>query len=193
MSDTVKETAIELLKIAECNLLMSMKDLRPSDVHEQALTQFNPISWIFGHCAVHLHWAIGVMERGDRYFSKEVVHYYRYGTTKEEILGENPPISFSELVDGFLNVSKAGYAYFRRLEEYDIFRAFPGEPKETILQTIVRVAFHYMGHTGQILMIRSALGNPGPFFVSGVSKESREKLMEEWSSWWESHKEQFKA
>ncbi|MHA1959553.1 MAG: hypothetical protein ACW99U_04950 [Candidatus Thorarchaeota archaeon] len=193
MSVTVKETALELLKIAECNLLLSMKDLRPSDVHEQALPQFNPISWIFGHCATHLHWVIGIMERGERIFSKEVVHYYRYGTTKEEILGDSPPITFPELVDGFLDVSRSGYVYLGGLEEEDILGPFAGEPKESILQTIKRIAFHYLGHSGQILLIRSALGNPGPFyFVSGVSEEPRKKLLDEWNSWWESSRAQFK-
>ncbi|UCE11740.1 MAG: hypothetical protein JSW61_07370 [Candidatus Thorarchaeota archaeon] len=191
MSVTVKDTVIELLKISECNLLMSMKGLRPSDVHVQALPQFNPISWIFGHCAVHLHWVIGVMERSDRVFSKEVVHYYRYGTTKEEILGADPPITFPELVDGFLDVSKGGYAYLDGLDEDTLCGPFVEVPSESIIQTIKRVAFHYVGHSGQILLIRSALGNPGPFFVSGITVEERKKLMDEWISWWESSKTQF--
>ncbi|MFW9975477.1 MAG: hypothetical protein ACFFDQ_09450, partial [Candidatus Thorarchaeota archaeon] len=67
---------------------------------------------------------------------------------------------------------------------------FP-EYEENLLQSIQRIAFHYMGHVGQIVLIRRALGNPGPTFVGGISSIGREKIREKWNAWWKENKETF--
>lgn len=191
MKHTVNETIIDLLATSECNLLLSLKELRPDDLYRQAMPEFNHIGWIFGHCAVHLHWVLDLMKKGTRTFSEKVCHYYRYGTTKEEILDGGPPITFSDLVDGYLDVSEAFFEFLRGLQDDELYVDFLGEPGEDLLQTVFRVSLHFMGHTGQIVLIRLALGNPGPSFVSGVTRRAREGIMNGWHAWWKNNSEQF--
>jgi hypothetical protein len=68
---------------------------------------------------------------------------------------------------------------------------FP-EYSETLLQSIQRIALHFMGHVGQIVLIRRALGNPGPTFVGGVSLIGRDKIKQKWNTWWSDSKQDFK-
>jgi len=187
----VKSTTINLLSTSECNLLMSMKGLDPDNIYRQVQPQLNHIGWIFGHCAVHFDWVLSFMTNDARVFSEEVCHYYRYGTTKSEILNGVPPISFSDLVSGYLRVSRSFFSILSKLEESAFHEDFPGEPREDMLETILRVSLHLMGHAGQIVLIRQALGNPGPSFVSGVKKETREQLLADWHDWWKSAIEDF--
>ena len=81
---TTKEAMIELIEIAECNLLYSFKGIEPDQIYIQASPEFNHIAWIFGHCAVHLHWIIDLTYQNKRTYSEEICHYYRYGTTKAD-------------------------------------------------------------------------------------------------------------
>jgi len=188
---TVKSTTTNLLATSECNLLMSLKGLRADDVYKQVKPELNHIGWIFGHCAVHLDWVTNLMTEKTRAFSEEVCHYYRYGTTKEEILDGGPPISFSDLMGSYLKVSKSFINYLVEVKEDELFSSFPGEPGENLLETILRISLHFMGHAGQIVLIRQALGNPGPSFVSGAKAESRERILDDWHDWWESAREDF--
>ena len=131
------------------------------------------------------------MSKKARAFSEKVCHYYRYGTTKEEILGEGHPITFADLVNGYLAVSKAFFEFLRELQDEELYVDFPGEPGEDLLQTVFRVSLHFMGHAGQIVLIRQALGNPGPSFVSGITKRARERYMKEWHNWWKNNRTHF--
>ncbi len=191
MKNDTKKASTDYLVISECNLLLSLKGLQPDDIYRQIQPAINHIGWIFGHCAVHLDWVLSLLTEGDRAFSEEVCHYYRYGTTKSEILDGGPPISFGDLVDRYLVISESFFKFLTEMEADALYKDFPGEPGEDLFQTILRVSLHFMGHTGQIVLIRQALGNPGPSFVSGVKRESRERIMADWHDWWNSSRESF--
>lgn len=188
---SVKSTTINLLATSECNLLMSMKDLDAANIYRQVRPELNHIGWIFGHCAVHFDWVSSLMTNDARVFSDEVIHYFRGGTTKSEILDEGPPISFSDLMNSYLRASESFFKFLFEAEETTFYEEFPGEVGETLFQTILRVSLHFMGHAGQIVLIRQALANPGPTFVSGVTERSRGGTMAEWHDWWASAMETF--
>ena len=80
MDPTAAEMAIEAFEIAESNLLQSLKGIKPEQVYSQILPEFNSIGWIFGHCAIHLHWVVSVPYLEKKTFSDDVSRYFRYGT-----------------------------------------------------------------------------------------------------------------
>ena len=187
-----KATTIEFLEIAEVNLLNSLLKLRPKDVNKQAHPEFNSIAWIFGHCATHFHMVLCSTCQGKNVFSDEIGHYFRYGTTKEEISETKIPIAFSDLVDEYLNISSDGFSYLQTLEDADFQKIIFPEISETLLHSIERIALHYMGHMGQIVLLRKVLGNPGPSFVGGARESSRKKMCQEWNTWWTEVRMNFK-
>ncbi|MDF1537840.1 MAG: hypothetical protein P1Q69_02950 [Candidatus Thorarchaeota archaeon] len=191
MNPTAAEMAIEAVEVAECNLLQSFINVTPDQVYSQILPELNSIGWIFGHCIVHYQWVIDLSYQEKRTLSKEVCNYFRYGTTKEEILQNKPPISFRDLVDSYLSISKSSLEYLRNVDENMIYKEFVPEPEESLLQHLHRMAFHFMGHMGQIVMIKRALGNPGPSFVDGITKPQRDMIMEKWYEWWTSSRNDF--
>jgi len=191
---SIKELAIETLAIAECNLLDALKSIRPEDVHQQIFPDINPIIWIFGHCAAHMDKVFGVWCQGTQVLMESQQAFYRFGAVKEEIKA-GLPASFRELVDAYLSISNSCFHYLNQLSEdefHNVPSNYPEEPEnESHFQLIQRISLHYMGHMGQILTIRRALGNPGPSFVSGMFKEYREKQVTAWKEWWEANKVQF--
>jgi hypothetical protein len=191
MDPTTAELAIDAFEIAESNLLLSFMGIKPNQVYKQVLPEFNSIGWIFGHCAVHLHWVFDLTYKKKRTYSEDVCHYFRYGTTKDEILQNASPITFKELVDGYLEVSKSSIEYLQETGAEIIHNEFTPQPGETLLHQIYRIIFHYMGHMGQIVMIRRALGNPGRSFVDGVTKPQRAQLMQTWNDWWKKNRNSF--
>lgn len=172
----MKNSATDLLKIAEINLLYSFKGIQPEEVNKQAYPEFNTISWIVGHCAVHFHSELCQSCQDIRLLSEDVTHYYRYGTTKEEIEQTNSPFTFQELVDAYLKVSEQGFTYLEKLETEDFQRVIFPDFGMTLEMSVQRIALHYMGHVGQIVLIRRALGNPGKSFVGGVVHSERERM-----------------
>jgi hypothetical protein len=188
---TSTEIAIEAYEIAEANLLLSLMSLKSDEIYKQIGPEFNSIGWIFGHCAVHLHWVIDLTYQKKRTYNEEVCHYFRYGTTKEEINQTTPPIKFKDLVDAYLEISKSSLEFLHQKGDDSIHDEFPQQPKETLLHQIYRIIFHYMGHMGQIVMIRRALGNPGRSFVDGVRAEYRDALLKDWHKWWNDSKHEF--
>jgi hypothetical protein len=192
MTSSTKSIAIDLLEIAEVNLLNSILKIRPEDVHKQVLPEFNTISWILGHCFSHFHMVLCDTCQEKEMISKEVGHHFRYGTTKEEIAKSGSPLKFLQLVDEYLHLSADGFAYLQTLEDEDFGKVIFPEINETLLHSIERIAFHYMGHMGQIVLLRHALGNPGPSFVGGAKESSRKKMRDEWNSWWSENKGNFK-
>lgn len=189
----LKKFAIDLLQIAERNLLNSIRGIRKEDVYKQPIEEFNNISWIFGHCAVHFHMVLCDTCQDLQLLSGEVIHYYRYGTTKEEIMETGPPHTFSELVDEYLRISDAGFAYLSQLDDDDFQKVIFPEIEETLLMSAQRIALHYMGHVGQIVLIRNALGTPGPTFVGGINSKERDRMKKEWESWWSETKRIFET
>ncbi|MFW9768594.1 MAG: DinB family protein [Candidatus Thorarchaeota archaeon] len=189
----MKKSAINLLRAAEVNLLNSFKGIQPDEVTIRPQPEFNSISWIVGHCFVHFHMVLCLTCQDTRLFSKDVMHYYRYATTKEEIDTVSPPFSFDELVDEYLGVSEKGFSYLDSLDDDAYPEILFPEINETLEESIQRIALHYLGHVGQIVLIRKAIGNPGPTFVGGLQEPDYIRMFDSWRSWWSESKESFSA
>jgi hypothetical protein len=129
--------------------------------------------------------------RGKKVFSDAISHYFRYGTTKKEISKTQSPITFAALVNEYLKISSDGFSYLQTLNDADFEKVIFPEINETLLNSIQRIALHYMGHVGQMVLLRRALGNPGPSFVGGAKKSSREKMRQDWMSWWSENKDDY--
>ena len=193
MSSSSKLIAINILQTAEANLLNSFLEIHPKDVHAQAHPEFNSILWILGHCASHFHMVLCDTCQDFELLSEETAHYFRYGTTKEEISKTQAPMTFASLIDEYIRISSSGFSYLQSLEDKDFERIIFPDYEETLAQSIQRIALHYMGHMGQIVLIRRALGNPGPTFVGGVQESGRKKMRAEWERWWSENRENFKG
>ncbi len=191
MEISAEEMCIAAVEIAECNLLQSLKGLSSNQIYSIASPQLNSIGWIFGHCAIHYHWVVNLTYQDSRFFSEEICDYFRYGQTKDEIQSHKPLLSFRELVDTYLEMANCNIEYLRGLDSSAFHQAFKGNPVESLLQTLHRMAFHYLGHMGQIVMLRRLLGTPGPSFVDGVTQSGREGILKEWAEWWEKHDLEF--
>jgi len=191
---TSKEITIELLKIAEVNLLISFYGLEPDQITKQSKPEVNPIDWIYGHCMSHMDFIYGELCQGSRLLPKEIGKLVSFGATKESI-AEGLPISFKELVEYGLKITESTYKYLQNLPEEN-FHELPEKDvekktNESVVKSTQRVALHIMGHTGQIIMIRRILGDKGGGFVGGMVEESRVTMKEKWSEWWEENKEKF--
>jgi len=191
---TIKETTIELLKIAEVNLLISFYGLEPDQITKKSKPEVNPIDWIYGHCISHMDFIYGELCQGSRLLPSEVGKLVSYGASKESI-AKGLPISFKELVEYGLKITERTYKYLQNLPE----EKYHEEPEkhegkganETVVKATQRVALHIMGHMGQIIMIRRILGDGGGGFVGGMSAENRVTMKEKWTEWWNENKEKF--
>lgn len=187
----LKESAIDILRIAECNLLYSFKDIRPEEVNRQAIPGTNTISWILGHCFSHFHMVLSKTCQDVQLLSDDATHYYRYGTTKEEIASTESLLTFEELVDKYLEISTMSFTYLEQLEDPQFRQVIFPKIDETLETSIQRISLHFLGHVGQIVLIRRSLGNPGSSFVGGAHPSHRKTMMEEWTSWWQASKQSF--
>lgn len=190
-----KQIALDIFKTAEINLFVSLLGLKKADLLNQISPETNHIFWIFGHCATHLDQVFGRLCLGKNWFKEEYLKYFAYGVDRE-LAHKTPTISFQELVETYLELTGAVSKYMDELPE-EKFRMKPekqkeGERIESLIDSLVRIALHYMGHLGQITMIRRTNGNPVPMgFVAGMAKESRERIMEKWTNWWNENKKEF--
>ncbi|MHA1948796.1 MAG: DinB family protein [Candidatus Thorarchaeota archaeon] len=187
----MKRNSIELLRTAEINLLSSFKGIKPDEVNRRTQAEFNSISWIVGHCAVHFHMVLCLTCQDTRLFSKDVMHYYRYGTSKEEIESVDSPFTFEQLIEEYLEVSKIGFSYLETLDDDAFTQVIFPEIGETLQKSIQRMALHYLGHVGQIVLIRKVMGNPGYSFVSGTYEDDYNRMKKDWTTWWSESKENF--
>lgn len=187
----MKDSTIDLLHIAESNLLYSFKDIQHEEVNKQAIPGTNTISWIIGHCFSHFHMVLSMTCQKKQLLSDETSHYYRYGTTKEEIESTESSMTFEELVDKYLEISAMSFIYLKKLDDADFKKVIFPEIEETLEKSIQRISLHFLGHVGQIVLIRRSLGNPGSSFVGGSHPDSRRKMREEWTSWWSKSKSGF--
>ncbi|MFQ6124548.1 MAG: DinB family protein [Candidatus Heimdallarchaeota archaeon] len=196
MSDkrNIKDLSIDSLEIAECNLLMSIKGVTPENVNKQISPEINPIAWVIGHCADQMDSFFGLWCQGKRMLIEKQHALFRFGASKETIK-EALPLSFGEIVHNYLRISDSSFSFLKGLSEGEFSKVPKDHPshlnQESLLQLIQRTSLHFMGHMGQILIIRRALGNPGLSFVSGLKKEKREKIMKSWNIWWDENKAKF--
>ncbi len=186
----LKELSISTLEIAQINFLMSFKGINPESISKRIHIEINPISWIIGHCISHMDWYLSLFT-GERIYSEKQQKYLAYGASKEDIT-EKLPFSFREILDKYLLISKSFFEYLKGFQEEKFHQITSQENGgETLIQKIQRITLHYMGHTGQIVIIRRALGVSSWSFVSGIKKEERQKYMKEWIKWWEENRMKF--
>ena len=191
---TIKELTIDLLEIAEINLLMSFYGLEPKQINKQWKPEINPITWIYGHCISHMDLIYGELCQGSRLLPKEVGMLVSYGASKENV-EKGLPISFKELIEYGMKISERTFDYLKKLP-LEKFYELPekdveNKTDESIMKVTQRVALHISGHMGQIILLRRLIGDKGGVFVGGMSNEQRVSLKEKWLKWWEENKEKF--
>ena len=180
-----------MLRMAEYNLLYSFKDIQPEEANKRIQPEVNSISWILGHCFSHFHMVLCSTCQGYNLLSDDEIHFYRYGTSKQEIDNVGSPMTFEELVDKYFEISTSGYSHLEQLNDADFRQVIFPEIEETLVTSIQRLSLHYLGHVGQIVLIRRVLGNPGFSFVGGSVPKRRKAMMDEWNSWWQTSKQSF--
>ncbi|MFX1255796.1 MAG: DinB family protein [Promethearchaeota archaeon] len=184
---TLKEYAIDILEIAYSNLLQSIQGIKPEEVLKQINPEINPIGLIISHCAAHMHGIFIKRCQGKLILPAK----YKFSFKKMKEMEDS--FSFKELIDQFMQVADSTFHYLGELPE-EKFRHLPekGKSEETLLELSQRIALHFMGHMGQIRIIRMELGNPAKgFFVSGISKSERQNVITKWREWWEKNGGEF--
>ncbi len=170
----VKDLCIDLLDIADINFLSNLQGLKPDDVSKKAHTDINSIKTIVRHCA--------------RQMDRTIESY-----TGNRVMKDQKDYSFEEIVDMYMVISKT---FFGMLREFPIesFNDNPRGTGEILNKRIQRIALHYLGHTGQIVLIRKMLGRgiSGAYgFVKALSIPTRMKIRKEWVEWWSKNKNEF--
>jgi len=113
--------------------------------------------------------------------------------TNNRVMKDQKEYSFKEIIDMYLQISQT---FFGMLREFPI-EAFNDNPRgtgEILNKRIKRIALHYLGHTGQVVLIRKMLGRgiSGAYgFVKAMSILTRKKIRKEWLEWWTENKENF--
>ncbi|MFX1514458.1 MAG: DinB family protein [Promethearchaeota archaeon] len=184
----LKTFAIETFEIAEWNVLKAIFRLKPKDFEKQITPKHNPIRWIIGHLTMHMDTIFNYLCLGKRELSQEFREYFTSGVEREE--EKEFPVSYKELIDTFLEFSKTSIDYLYDLPE-EKFNELPenndNRNVETVSELIQRISLHFLGHTGQIYLIKRELGKGG-FFVTGVKKKNREASRIKWLDWWNDKK-----
>lgn len=186
----LKELAINMLKTAETNLLNSFLKIRPEDIHKQVLPELNTITWIMGHCMAHFHKVLCQKCQEEVIALDDTKLHSTCGATKE-IAQSDSPLTFSQIIDCFLNISDDIFSYLQSLEDVDFETIIISQYDETLLQSVQRVSLHLMCHMGQIVLVRRALANPGPTFMGGVQESQWVEMRMSWENWWTIHKDDF--
>ena len=170
----VKDVCIDLLDIAHINFLSNLQGLKPEDVNVKTHPDINSIKFIVRHCT--------------RQMDRTIETYTGNRVTKDQ-----KEYSFEEVIDMYLQISNT---FFEMLKKFSIesFNDNPGGTGEILNKRIQRIALHYLGHTGQVVLIRKMLGRgiSGAYgFVKVLSIPTRKKIRKEWLDWWSVTKESF--
>lgn len=188
---TQKDYAIDTLELAQWNVLRAIMRLKPKDFQYQITPNLNPIRWILGHLIWQMDYIFNRICRGTSQLTKQEMEHFTSGA--EGVSEREFPYSLKHLFDTFLAISKSTFQYLRDLpdEKFDEVPAM-GETKnvETIYELLQRVSLHFLGHTGQIYLIKKDLGKGG-YFVTGVRKKGREDSRKKWFKWWNENKDEF--
>ncbi len=183
-----KEVLIETFEIAEINFLQSFKGIKSEIVSQQFHDDVNHIAWIIGHCISHMDLYLSVFSK-ERKLTDIQRKYHAYGVSKNEI--KQFPFSFRELIDIYLSISEEFVEKLKSLSEEDFSKIKIPDSDENFRQMMQRITLHYMGHTGQIVLLRRIFDDPFWSFVGGVSENTRNKLRKEWIEWWEENKTKY--
>ncbi|MFX1284850.1 MAG: hypothetical protein ACFFB5_14410 [Promethearchaeota archaeon] len=187
----LKTFAIETFEIAEWNVLKSIFRLKSKDFEVQIKPYFNPIRWIIGHLTMHMDTIFNHLCLGERKLSQEFRDYFNLGPEREK--EKEFPISYRELIDTFLEFSQISLNYLYNLPEEkftDLPEKNDEKNTETVCELIQRISLHFLGHTGQIYMIKRELGKGG-YFVTGVKKDNRDTSRIKWIKWWNANKDNY--
>ncbi len=104
------------------------------------------------------------------------------------------PLPLNNLIDNFLKISNASFDYLKNLpeEKFDDIPEHSMEGNtETVSELIQGISLHFLGHVGQIYLIKKELGKGG-YFVTGVKKEERDDSRIKWLKWWEDNKQNYR-
>ncbi|NPD87720.1 MAG: DinB family protein [Asgard group archaeon] len=183
-----KEVLIETFEIAEINFLQSFKGIKSEIVTQQFHDDVNHIAWIIGHCISHMDLYLSVFSK-ERKLTDKQRKYHAYGVSKDEI--EQFPFSFNDLIDIYLSISEEFFGKLKILTDEDFHRIKIPDNNENLKHMMQRITLHFMGHTGQIVLLRRIFDDPFWSFVGGVSKNNRDKLRKDWIEWWEENKEAY--
>jgi hypothetical protein len=188
---TQKEYAIDTLELAQWNVLRAIMRLKPKDLEYQITPKLNPIRWILGHLTWHMDHVFNHLCRGTSQLTKNEREYFTSGA--EGVNQLEFPFSLKRLIDVFLEISESCFQYLRELPDEKFDESPPmDETKnaETIYELLQRVSLHFLGHTGQIYLIKKELGKGG-YFVTGVRKKGREDSRKKWLKWWKENEDEF--
>ncbi|MHA1955201.1 MAG: DinB family protein [Candidatus Heimdallarchaeaceae archaeon] len=183
-----KEVLIEIFEITEINFLQSFKGIKSEIVSQQFRDDVNHIAWIIGHCISHMDLYLSVFSK-ERKLTDNQRKYHAYGVSKNEI--EQFPFSFRELIDIYLSISEEFFGKLKTLTDEDFIRIINPDNNENLKHMMHRITLHFMGHTGQIVLLRRIFDDPFWSFVGGVSENARSKLRKEWIKWWEENKTEY--
>ena len=186
-----KTFAIETFEIAEWNVLKAIFRLKPKDLEKQITPKHNPIRWMIGHLAMHMDTIFNYLCQGERKLGQEFRDYFTSGLERE--VNRNFPVSYEELIDTFLKFSQTSFDYLYQLPE-EKFEELPEnndtKNTETVNELIQRISLHFLGHTGQIYIVKRELGKRG-YFVTGVKKKGRDDSRTKWLKWWIDNKKNY--
>lgn len=198
---SLKEFAIDVLETAYVNLLQTLWGIKPdvveAQINPEINPEINPIIWIVGHCAAHMDGQFLLQAQGKSVMGEcgwRKGSPFLTGSSKEDIV-QGCLITFKEIVDGLLEIGDETFAYLQELPE-EAFRYLPAKittrSKESVLTNIQRMALHFMGHMGQIRVIRRVLNNKGcGYFVTGIDPAYRKQVKQRFIDWWDANKPKF--
>ncbi|UCG00314.1 MAG: hypothetical protein JSW11_11765 [Candidatus Heimdallarchaeota archaeon] len=128
---------------------------------------------------------------GERKLSQEFRDYFTSGLEREK--ERTFPLTYKELIDTFLEFSTTSINYLNNLSE-EKFMELPEHNEkrntETLNELIQRISFHFLGHTGQIYLVKRELGKGG-YFVAGLKKKNRDASRIKWLDWWNKNKDTY--
>ncbi|MFX0207702.1 MAG: hypothetical protein ACFFDT_17065 [Candidatus Hodarchaeota archaeon] len=187
----LKTFAIETFEIAEWNVLKAIFRLKPKNFEKQITPTLNPIRWIIGHLTMHMDTIFNFLCLGERKLDQNFRDYFTSGPDREK--ERKFPISYKELIEKFLEFSETSFDYLYNLPE-EKFTELPEKNDEsnteTLSELIQRISLHFLGHTGQIYLVKRELGKGG-YFVTGVKKKHRDTSRIKWLEWWNDNKENY--
>ncbi|NHJ38918.1 MAG: DinB family protein [Asgard group archaeon] len=193
-SRNIKEIAIDILDIAQLNLLNVLVGLNPNDVYLRIGKFSNNIDWIIGHCTGHIDFIMNQFYQKSPFMTEEQKLFYAYNAPKELIL-QKPPQKFGVLLDLFIKITENFINLLLELTEDDFRKRPKNSPPtdlgETLFEIIQKISYHILGHVGQITLIRNLIDKKGASFIAGIYPPYRENVREKCEKWWIENKEKF--
>jgi len=183
-----KQILIETFEIAEINFLQSFKGIKSDQISLQFKSDINHIAWIIGHCISHMDSYLSLFNK-ERKLSDIQRKYHAYGVSKDEIT--QYPFSFKDLIDTYLIISEDFLRAINDLPEEDYTQFITPDNGENLFQMLQRITLHYMGHMGQIVLLRRMSGDHIWSFVGGINEKDRTRLRNEWKEWWLENRSNF--